>query len=406
MDQKNTTKNVILGVVLVGIAVSIVYLESQKSHEAVNVQSIAITDATQARATETTTTGTTTQDAGLKTTTASAAPKQDRSAILKAKAAKYPPAVELIPGGGFINTDPFTLKSLIGKKVILVDFWTYSCINCQRVTPYLNAWYDKYKDQGLVIVGVHTPEFDFEKDYNNVKNGVADLGIKYPVVQDNNMSTWNAYGNRYWPHEYLIDIDGYIVHDKIGEGGYDESEKAIQTALQERANVLGLNQKISTGVTTPSNAISVQGQMVQSPETYFGSARNEYFGNGKQGTAGSQTLTLPTTQNANTLYLDGTWNFESQFAQNTSLSAKIVYKYSAKNVYFVASSDNGVKVKILRDGKVLTGAEAGKDVAADGTLTIKENRLYTLVNGADYGEHTLQIEVEGAGLDAFTFTFG
>jgi thiol-disulfide isomerase/thioredoxin len=134
---------------------------------------------------------------------------------------------------GYINThDGFRLSEIVGKKVVLVDFWTYSCINCQRTQPYLNAWYKKYKDAGLEIVGVHTPEFAFEKDRANVVAAVEKFGITYPVVQDNDYQTWGTYGNRYWPRKYLIDIDGYIVYDHIGEGGYEETEEKIQELLR------------------------------------------------------------------------------------------------------------------------------------------------------------------------------
>ena len=135
---------------------------------------------------------------------------------------------------GYINTHPITLKDLKGK-VVLVDFWTYSCINCIRTLPYLADWNAKYADKGLVIVGVHTPEFEFEKNIDNVKAAVQKFGIKYPVLQDNDKGTWNAYGNSYWPRKYLIDSDGYIRYDHIGEGGYAETEKIIQTLLAERA---------------------------------------------------------------------------------------------------------------------------------------------------------------------------
>ena len=153
-------------------------------------------------------------------------PTTDRTALLAAKAKQYPKAKEFITPSGFINTPAFKLSDIVGKKVVLIDFWTYSCINCQRTIPYLNAWYNKYKDYGLVIVGVHTPEFDFEKDQSNVAAAVQKAGITYPVVMDNDQGTWNAYGNQYWPREYLIDIDGYVVHDHIGEGGYAEIGRA------------------------------------------------------------------------------------------------------------------------------------------------------------------------------------
>ena len=329
----------------------------------------------------------------------------NRDAVLNAKAQKYSKAKELVDPTGFINTDPFKLSDLVGKKVVLLDFWTYSCINCQRTLPYLEAWYKKYKDQGLVIVGVHTPEFDFEKVYNNVLKATKELGVEYPVVLDSNQGTWSAYQNQYWPHEYLIDIDGYVVDDHIGEGGYADTEQKIKDALKEREQVLGLPSTIDSSITTPQNVIPMDTAGVQSPETYFGSARNEYLGNGTIEQGGEQTLTIPESIQSNSLYLGGTWNFQDQFAESASTATTITYKYSARNVYFVASSEKGVKIRVLLDGASL-GGEAGKDVSPDGTAFIEENRLYELVHGTNYGEHTLQIQVEGAGLDAYTFTFG
>ena len=139
----------------------------------------------------------------------------------------------------YINTKPISLDDL-KDKVVLVDFWTYSCINCIRTIPHLNEWYDKYSDKGLVIVGIHTPEFNFEKDSNNVKSAVQKFGIKYPVLQDNDKETWDEYDNRYWPRKYLVDDEGYIRYDHIGEGAYNETEKVIQTLLSERASHLGI----------------------------------------------------------------------------------------------------------------------------------------------------------------------
>ncbi|MDB5188662.1 MAG: thiol-disulfide isomerase [Candidatus Nomurabacteria bacterium] len=329
------------------------------------------------------------------------------AAVVASKAMHYPMAKELVAPAGFINSTPFKLSDLVGKKVILIDFWAYSCINCQRTIPYLNAWYDKYKDDGLVIVGVHAPEFDFEKNYANVAAAVQKAGITYPVVLDNDMGTWNAYNNQYWPNEYLIDIDGYVVHNHIGEGDYAATEQAIQAALTERAQRLGTNQATPTGIVDPLKAIPLDNNGVQSPETYFGAARNQYLANGTQGTVGNQTLTpnLGNTSQINALYLDGTWNFQNQYAETVSPTAGITYHYSAKHVYMVASAKNPVKLKITIDGQ-LPGINAGADVNADGSSTIQANRLYDLIDGTDYGSHTLHIEVQGAGLDAYTFTFG
>ena len=325
---------------------------------------------------------------------------------IKMKSAIYQKEPEITDPSGFINTDgqPITLSNFVGKKVVLVDFWTYSCINCLRTLPYVKAWYQKYADQGLEIVSIHTPEFAFEKVQSNVQNAVTSLGIKYPVVLDNDYGTWNAFGNEYWPREYLIDIDGFIVHDHAGEGDYDVTEQAIQKALAERASILGTG-PVSSGMVTPVNAVSINPNQVNSPETYFGSNRNEYLSNGEQNTSGIQDLSIPDNISLNNLYLAGSWDFNPEYAETSEVNAKIVYKYDAKNLYFVASSTLGANIKIILDGKPLT-INRGADVNADGTATIKENRLYNIVSGSSYGTHTIEIDVVKGTLDAFTFTFG
>jgi len=325
------------------------------------------------------------------------------------KIGKYPVAKEIVNPSGFINIDNITVAELIGKKVILIDFWTYSCINCLRTLPYLNSWYEKYKDNGLVIIGVHTPEFQFEQKYDNVLTAVQKFGIKYPVVLDNNYSTWAAYSNLYWPHDYLIDIDGFIVHDHIGEGDYEATEKNIQDALKERIAVLKIDQEITTGVSKPAGAANVDFTKVNSPEIYFGASRNTYLGNGKANLIGLQNLSEPIEINTNILYLVGAWEFQNEFAENKNPGAKIIFRYSAKNVNLVASASNNVTVRVFRDGKLL-GNESGKDVSrtnGSSFVTINESRLYALIDDPQgYGEHTLDIIIENPGLDAFTFTFG
>lgn len=384
-------KNIVLLIISFVIVYSIVYLERHKpTHLSTDAKDIVITPQTPENL----------DSPSIKKVT------EDRKDILAIKAKKYQKAKELVDIQGFINSDAFKLSDIAGKKVILIDFWTYSCINCQRTLPYLKAWNEKYKDKGLVIVGVHTPEFDFEKDYNNVLSATKSLGVTYPVVLDSNRGTWTAYDNQYWPHEYLIDIDGYIVHDKIGEGDYDVTERAIQDALKERNEVLGLTDTINTKISNPSDVIDMNNFLLGSPETYFGASRNEYLGNGEIEKMGSQIMTIPETIKSNTLYLGGTWNFTQEFSETAGMKSSIVYKYKAKNVYFVASSKDGIKATVLIDGKIIDPSMAGKDVDKDGTVTIKENRLYDLVKGVDYKEHTLQLQIEGSGLDAYTFTFG
>lgn len=334
---------------------------------------------------------------------------QNRAAIQAKEAAEYSRGKELVGIAGYINSGPFTLSDYVAKgNVVLVDFWTYSCINCQRTIPYLNAWYQKYKNQGLVIVGVFSPEFDFEKDYNNVSAAVKKFGIQYPVALDNDMQTWDAYSNEYWPAEYLINNDGFIVHNDIGEGNYAETEQAIQAALKARDAELGLPDTVPTGLVSPSGAVAMDSSLVLSPETYFGSNRNEYLSNGTHAAVGSQTLTLPNQSKmvGNALYLDGVWNFESEYAESTSPTAKIVFSYNAKNVYMVANSANGVYAKVLIDGKPIDSSVAGSDVSSSGTVFIKDDRLYNLVSGLSYGPHTIELDVEGSGLNAYTFTFG
>jgi cytochrome c biogenesis protein CcdA/thiol-disulfide isomerase/thioredoxin len=282
-------------------------------------------------------------------------------------------APEISSPDGFINTDgkPITLKELRGK-VVLLDVWTYSCINCQRTLPYVNEWYSKYKDQGLVVVGLHTPEFAFEKVQKNVEEAVQKFGIKYPVVLDNDYSTWNAYGNKYWPRKYLIDENGYIVYDHIGEGGYEETEKEIQKALSERNARMGSTATVSTDISKPVAAMAADSEKVGSPEIYFGSNRSK---------------------NENNVSLDGAWSIGGEFAESSG-PATISYQYDAKNVYFVAGSKTPVQVEVYKDGTLVN------------TLTVKDEQLYTLISGDSYGKHQIQVKVKGAGLEAFTFTFG
>jgi hypothetical protein len=242
-------------------------------------------------------------------------------------------------------------------------------------------------------VGLHTPEFAFEHIPKNVEEAAKRFDIEYPIVLDNDYSTWNAYGNRYWPRKYLIDIDGYIVYDHIGEGDYDETEKAIQKALVERNARLGNTSAVSGELSDPKNAMNSESSKVQSPEVYFGASRNQYLANGSRSASGKQTLSIPQSIKLNNLYLGGTWDIVDEYAESSDNST-IVFKYSAKNVYFVAENNTGTEINVYRDDTLVK------------TLTVKDAKLYELVRGTEYGEHVLRIEVKEAGLKAFTFTFG
>jgi thiol-disulfide isomerase/thioredoxin len=316
-------------------------------------------------------------------------------------AAIYPMAMELVSPDGYINTPASTtLSSFVGNKVVLVDFWTYSCINCLRTIPYLEAWYNKYKDYGFTIVGVHTPEFGFEKVLSNVQAAVVKYGITYPVVLDSNYGTWTAYRNQYWPAEYLIDIDGLVREHNIGEGNYQDTESNIQKLLAERAQALGQDpSKIPQGFVDVTSTVQAG-----SPETYFNADRNQYLGNGTPGEEGTQTFMLPAQVQGNTLYLGGTWDIGTDYAQNNG-AAQIEYGFDAMDVYFVASSPQGVDVQVLVDGKPIA-ADKGTDVRADGTVHIQEPRLYKIIEGTARSQHTLRLVVPTGTLQAYTFTFG
>jgi len=323
---------------------------------------------------------------------------------IEEKIKNYQRAKELVNPQAFINADKISIFDLTGKKVVLLDFWTYSCINCLRSIPYLNLWYQKYKDRGLEIIGVHTPEFQFEKDYANVKLAVDKFSIQYPVVLDSEFGTWNAYGNRYWPGKYLIDIDGFIPYEHHGEGDYEKVEEKIQELLNERLERLGFKEKITEPLSNPDME-KINFLEIKTPEIYFGANQNFNLANGEHQMVGPQTLPEPQEIKLNGLYLSGDWNISSEYAENVNPNAKISLYYHAKNVYFVGGSKNGAKIKILLDKKE-PDALAGKDIAKDGQAIIKEEKLYELIKNNNYGEHLIEIIVENPGLEAFTFTFG
>lgn len=314
---------------------------------------------------------------------------------LAQKKNKFILAPDLSSIDGYINTDgqPITIGEFKNKKVVLLDIWTYSCINCQRTIPYLNDWHKKYQDKGLVIIGLHTPEFAFEHILKNVEKAVEQFGIKYPVVLDNDFSTWQAYKNQYWPRKYLIDIDGYIVYDHAGEGQYEETEKRIQETLKERNFRMGMDVSVPIEISNPVNKVEVLPGGVGSPEVYFGFARNEYLGNGESGISGEQKFLAPDSVKLNTLYLDGIWNFTSEYAENKN-EGSVFFKYKAKNVYMVASSIKNMEVEVYLDDVLFK------------TINVKEEKLYSIVEGADYREHVLMLKIKNPGLNIFTFTFG
>ncbi len=315
--------------------------------------------------------------------------------------------VEFAGIAGYINTpggQPVKLADFVGKKVILVDFIDYSCINCQRTFPYMNDWWQKYADQGLEIIAIHTPEFAFEKNIDNVRKGINQFGLKFPIVLDNSYSTWNAYGNSYWPHKYLIDINGNVVYDHAGEGAYDETEKIIVDLLNDRKKALGEAGTVKLGgATVPDYTVQTA-----SPETYFGSARNELFGNGIPGQPGQHDYTIPAGDlTPNQFYLSGTWEIDSEYAQAMSANATLSYTFAATKAYLVAQSPDGTAytAHVLIDGKEIPDTWSGADVK-QGTLMIDSSRLYSLYANPALGRHRIDIKFDKPGVRVYTFTFG
>lgn len=319
------------------------------------------------------------------------------------KAEKFEQYKELVEPDGFVNTDGITLGELVGKKVILVDIMTYSCINCQRTYPYLNAWYEKYKDQGLEIVGVHTPEFEFEKDIENVREAMQRYGVTFPVALDNEYKTWRAYKNRFWPRKYLIDIDGYIVYDHIGEGEYDETEKKIQELLLERAERLGEDAYVDGTIVKPHDAEEVNAREPRSPETYFGFLRNQTPGMVDSVDGELVTFRAPEKPMPNQLYLVGTWRMTGEFAEAVSEDARVLFLYGAQKVFIVASSEEGGQVGVRVDGEVVSD-NAGVHVK-DGVVQIQNEQLYRLIEAEKWESGVLELDTD-PGVRFFAFTFG
>jgi thiol-disulfide isomerase/thioredoxin len=319
---------------------------------------------------------------------------------------------------GYINTEegrPINLKDLKGK-VVLVDFWTYSCINCIRTLPYLVDWNEKYADKGLIIVGVHSPEFEFEKNIDNVKAAVQKYGIKYPVIQDNDKGTWDAYQNRYWPRKYLVDNEGYIRYDHIGEGGYAETEKVIRSLLAERAAQTGIsaiNLDTNTNTTTPKNVQTVDFTKVKTPELFFGyEFARAPLGN-SEGFKPNQTVTYSVPQRSdlkpNTIYLIGDWKNNADNMELQSDTGRIALAYSAKSVNIVAGGkgEGGEELSISENGVALTNKSGrGIDLSEQGKLVVDGQRLYNIVMHEGYDWRSLIIDVKGKGFQIYTLTFG
>lgn len=306
----------------------------------------------------------------------------------------------------WLNSPPLTTEQLKGK-VVLVDFWTYSCINCLRTLPYVRAWAEKYKDQGLVVIGVHTPEFAFEKNIDNVKKAVADLKVGYPVALDNDFTIWRAFNNQYWPAHYFIDAKGQIRHHHFGEGNYDESERVIQQLLAEAGkpvasslvSVKAAGAEMAPG--TPSD--------VKSPETYIGYDRAENFISPGGPVRDSHNVYTVGTPRLNEWGLSGDWTIEDERAGLNTSGGSIVYKFHARDLHLVlgpGAEGKPVRFRVTIDGAA-PGDNHGTDIDAEGNGVVTEQRLYQLVRqSGPVSDKTFEIQFLDPGVQAYAFTFG
>ena len=307
----------------------------------------------------------------------------------------------------WLNSPPLKASELRGK-VVLIEFWTYSCINCLRAIPYVEAWSQKYKDDGLVVIGVHTPEFAFEKDQGNIAKAVRDLGITYPVAIDSNYGIWKAFNNEYWPAHYFIDAQGVIRYHHFGEGEYDKSEEVIQELLKQRdANLklAGLVKVSGSGATAAADTDDMA-----SPETYIGYERSENYASPEKIRRDAESAyTAPGRMDVNQWGLAGKWQVGGERASLASAPGKIVYRFHARDLHLVlgpGKDGKPVRFKVLIDGSA-PGDDHGADTDASGAGTVKDYRLYQLVRQKGKVEdRTFEIQFLDPGVQAYAFTFG
>ncbi len=303
----------------------------------------------------------------------------------------------------WLNSPPLTPQQLRGK-VVVVDFWTYSCINCLRALPYVNAWAAKYKDHGLVVIGVHAPEFAFEKDEANVRRAVKDLSIPYPVAMDNDLTIWQAFNNQYWPADYFIDAQGRVRGHAYGEGDYDKSERIIQQLLAEAGF-----QNVPGGLVDPrAGGAQAAPDMkeIQSPETYIGYSRADNF-RGRTYQDTPHLYAAPGSYERNQWALSGNWTIHDERAELNKAPGKIIFRFHARDLHLVLGpGDKPVRFRVTLDGKPL-GSMHGADSDADGNGIVTSQRLYQLIRQqGPVADRTFAIEFLDPGVQAFSFTFG
>ena len=306
----------------------------------------------------------------------------------------------------WLNSPPLTAEGLKGK-VVLIDFWTYSCINCLRSIPYIKAWAEKYKDHGLVVIGVHTPEFAFEREVSNVQAAVSDLKIGYPVAIDSEYAIWRAFDNEYWPAHYFIDAQGHTRYHHFGEGDYNESEHVIQQLLAEAGNkdysAAPVSVKASGAEAAPSMIES------QSPETYIGYSRAENFVSAGGAAKDKSRVYVAETPKLDQWALCGDWTISGEDATLNQEGGRIVYRFRARDLHLVlgpATEGKRIRFRVTIDG-MAPGADHGADVDVDGRGVVDEHRLYQLIReSGGISDRTFEIEFLDPGVQAYAFTFG
>jgi Thioredoxin like C-terminal domain len=307
---------------------------------------------------------------------------------------------------GWLNSEPLTADDLRGK-VVLADFGTYTCINWLRTLGYVKAWAEKYRDQGLVLVGVHTPEFPFEADTDNVVEAIGALNVEFPIALDPEYAVWNAFANHYWPAVYIADAEGRIRHHHFGEGGYDECERVIQQLLRDAGNGAVSDDLIS--VTPEGVEAQADWGSVESPETYVGYQQGRNFGSPEGVTIDeARTYSVPDPLRLNSWALSGDWTVEGRAAVLNRAGGSIAFRFHARDVNLVLRSHDGTTVpfRVLLDGAA-PGADHGLDVDGAGAGTLIEPRLYQLVRQqVAIEDRTFEIVFDGAGAEAYVFTFG
>jgi thiol-disulfide isomerase/thioredoxin len=308
---------------------------------------------------------------------------------------------------GWLNSSPLTPADLRGK-VVLVDFWTYTCINWLRTLGYIRAWAEKYEDQGLVVVGVHTPEFPFERDVDNVRQAAKDLRVEYPIALDSDYGVWQAFDNRYWPAVYIADAEGRIRHHQFGEGQYEECERVIQGLLREA----GREDVVDDLVTVADDGFEAQADWATlgSPETYFGYGQAQNFASpGGAAFDEPRTYVAPDSLRLNQWALTGEWTIERGASVLNRADGRIAFRFHARDVHLVMgppARDAPVAFRVLVDGEP-PGDAHGLDVDDQGHGTLSQQRLYQLIRQqGPITEHTFQITFRAPGVEAYSFTFG